>query len=188
MKAQRVVSFLLAAFLILSTVGAVYLVFKQTSDADKADKIAQDASKQTNNQSQNKEGCAVNGNPVSKNKPGDVLKLSAPVNELQITDTVVGTGETAKLNDCITVNYRLSLIDGTIVSGNDTFTTGNPIAFDLVEGGLIEGWTKGIPGMKVGGLRRLVVPASQGYGDRGTSGIPANSTLIFDVELLDIKR
>lgn len=189
MRTQRVVSFILAAFLILSSVGAVYLVIRNSSEADKADKKAQESAKSTNDNNQPKqEACAVQGNPVSKNKPADILKLSAPVNELQITDTVVGDGQVAQLNDCITVNYRLSLIDGTIVAGNDTFTAGKPIAFDLVEGGLIEGWTKGIPGMKVGGLRRLVVPASLGYGDRASSSIPANSTLIFDVELLDIKR
>lgn len=188
MRAQRIVSFILAAFLILSTVGAVYLVFKQTSDADKADKLAQETASKQDDQINQEEECAVNGSPASNNKPADVLKLEAPATELQITDTIVGTGDTAEINDCITVNYRLNLIDGTIVSGNDTFTAGKPIAFDLVEGGLIDGWIKGIPGMKVGGLRRLIVPAAQGYGERATSGIPANSTLIFDVELLDIKR
>lgn len=188
MRTQRIVSFMLAAFLLLSTIAAVYLVFKQSSDADKADKLAQETTIEQDNQAKQEEVCAVNGKPVSQNKPTDVLTISNPVTELQITDTVVGSGDTAQLNDCITVNYRLNLTDGTIVSGNDTFSSGSPIAFDLVQGGLIEGWTKGIPGMKVGGLRRLVVPASLGYGDRATSGIPANSTLIFDVELLDIKR
>lgn len=188
MRTQRVVSFILAAFLILSSIGAVYLVFKQSSDADKADKIAQETAKQQDNQPNKEEECAVNGTPASKNKPTDILKLASAATELQITDTVVGTGEVAQVNDCITVNYRLNLIDGTIVAGNDTFTSGSPIAFELVDGGLIEGWIKGIPGMKVGGLRRLVVPASLGYGERATSGIPANSTLVFDVELLDIKR
>jgi FKBP-type peptidyl-prolyl cis-trans isomerase len=188
MRTQRVVSFLLAAFLIASSLGAVFLVFRQSKEINDADKISQEAaSKKANNETNQKE-CSVKGSPASNNKPGDVLKLSAPVTELQITDAVVGTGEEARLNDCITVNYRLSLIDGSIVAGNDTFTSGRPIAFDLVEGGLIEGWIKGIPGMKVGGLRRLVVPAAMGYGDRGTSGIPAGSTLVFDIELLDTTR
>jgi FKBP-type peptidyl-prolyl cis-trans isomerase len=184
MRTQRVVSFLLAAFLILSTVGAVFLVFKQSKDVDVADKAAQE---EATNQV-NKKECAVQGSPTSQNKPSDVLKVTSAPTDLQITDVVVGTGEAAQLNDCITVNYRLNLADGSIVAGNDTFASGSPIAFDLVQGGLIEGWIKGIPGMKVGGLRRLVVPASLGYGDRATSSIPANSTLVFDIELLDTKR
>ena len=184
MRTQRIVSFILAAFLILSTVGAVYLVFRQSREADVADKAAQDAA---SNQA-NKKECAVQGNPVSKNKPSDIMKVTSAPTELQITDMVEGTGEAAQLNDCITVNYRLNLADGTLVAGNDTFFSGSPIAFDLVQGGLIEGWIKGIPGMKVGGLRRLVVPATLGYGERATSGIPANSTLVFDIELLDTKR
>lgn len=184
MRSQRIVSFLLAAFLIVSSLGAVYLVFKQSKDADNLDKVAQEtASEQTNSKE-----CKVQGSPVSKNKPADILKLDAPASELKIIDTVVGEGEEAMLNDCITVNYRLNLSDGSIVAGNDTFASGSPISFDLVQGGLIDGWIKGIPGMKVGGLRRLVVPASLGYGDNGTSSIPAGSTLVFDVELLDIKR
>lgn len=184
MRTQRVVSFILAAFLILSSLGAVYLVFKQSNDINEADKKSQEiATKEAT-----KKECSVQGNPVSKNKPTDILKLSAPVTEMQVTDVVVGDGEAAQLNDCITVNYRLNLIDGTIVAGNDTFTSGKPIAFDLVEGGLIEGWIKGIPGMKVGGLRRLVIPAAQAYGETERSGIPANSTLVFDIELLDTTR
>jgi len=188
MRTQRIVSFLLAAFLIVSSVGAVFLVFKQSKEADKLDKVAQDnITEQTNKTEQTKE-CKVQGNPTSKNKPADILKLDMPANDLIITDSVAGDGEEAKLNDCITVNYRLNLADGTIVAGNDTFASGKSISFDLVEGGLIEGWIKGIPGMKVGGLRRLVVPASMGYGNNGTNSIPAGSTLVFDVELLDIKR
>ena len=184
MRTQRIVSFILASFLIISSFGAVYIVIKQSGDADKADKVAQeDATKKSN-----KKECAMQGNPSSTNKPSDILKISTPVTELGITDIVVGAGEAAQLNDCITVNYRLNLSDGSIVAGNDTFVSGSPIAFDLVQGGLIEGWTQGIPGMKVGGLRRLVVPASLGYGDRATSSIPANSTLVFDIELLDTKR
>src|SRR5690606_23628854 len=96
-------------------------------------------------------------------------------------------GEAAQLGNCITVHYRLSLADGTPVEGNDTFSSGQPIAFELVSGGLIEGWIQGIPGLKEGGFRRLLVPAELAYGDSQRSGIPAGSDLIFDVELVKIE-
>lgn len=188
MRTQRVASFLFAFFMILSTLGAVFLVVQQNRDADKQDEITQNALNEINESTQNNQQENNQMDNSSNTKAGEPLKLSAPVEELQITDTILGTGETAQLNDNITVNYRLNLIDGTIVAGNDTFASGSPVSFGLVKGGLIEGWIQGIPGMKVGGLRRLVVPASLGYGEGGTNGIPGNSTLIFDVELVDIQR
>ena len=65
---------------------------------------------------------------------------------------------------------------------------GDPIEFVLSEGGLIKGWTDGIPGMKVGGQRKLTIPSSLGYGAWGTGTIPANAGLIFDVELVDVQN
>jgi FKBP-type peptidyl-prolyl cis-trans isomerase FkpA len=106
---------------------------------------------------------------------------------LVIEDLKLGSGPAAALNQEITVHYR-----GTLKSNGKEFDSSlgkAPISFPLKEGRLIKGWTDGIPGMKVGGKRRLEVPAALGYGERGTPGgpIPPNADLIFEVELMGVK-
>ncbi|MEK7471630.1 MAG: FKBP-type peptidyl-prolyl cis-trans isomerase [Patescibacteria group bacterium] len=183
-KAVRGVSLFLAILFLVSTVVTVILIAKQSKDSETQSALQQQLVEQQAAQ----EACSVTENVTSSATPGDPLKLNGPVTELLITDTVVGTGEEVKLNDCITVNYRLNLSDGSVVSGNDTFASGSPIAFQLSEGGLIAGWIQGLPGMKVGGLRRLVVPSALAYGEQASASVPANSDLVFDIEVLDTKR
>jgi FK506-binding nuclear protein len=105
---------------------------------------------------------------------------------LVITDLKVGSGMEAKLGSKITVHYK-----GTLISGKtfDESYGGEPITFDLEEGRLIKGWTEGIPGMKVGGKRKLFVPYPLAYGDQGTPGgpIPPKSDLNFEVELIKVQ-
>jgi FKBP-type peptidyl-prolyl cis-trans isomerase len=105
---------------------------------------------------------------------------------LQATDEVVGTGAEAKEGSTITVKYTGSLQDGTVFDSTDKHG-GQPATFQLAKGQLIDGWVQGIPGMKVGGKRKLVIPPDLGYGAQGQSGIPANSTLVFEIELVGIK-
>lgn len=112
--------------------------------------------------------------------------VTPDVTKLEIKDDVVGTGAEAQLGNSITVKYTGMLTDQTVFDSTEK-QGGTPATFKLVEGGLIKGWTDGIPGMKVGGKRRLVIPSALGYGERGTQGIPGNATLIFDIELLDVK-
>ena len=104
------------------------------------------------------------------------------VPELQITDTVVGTGDEVPEGAKITAHYTGALVkDGTIFQSSHDF--GDPITFPL--NGVIEGWTKGVPGMKVGGIRRLVIPPQLAYGSvRAAANIPPNSDLVFDIELV----
>ena len=98
-----------------------------------------------------------------------------------IQDLTVGTGATAASNSTITVFYTLWIANGTQVQTNVGAT---PFTRALSE--LIEGWKAGIPGMKVGGKRRLVIPSELGYGISAQPGIPANSNLVFDVTLSSI--
>lgn len=108
--------------------------------------------------------------------------------QLQITDTVVGTGEEAATGDTVTVNYVGSLTDGTVFDASANYGTSG-FTFGLGAGQVIRGWDEGIVGMKVGGKRRLVIPAALAYGDRAVGNkIPANSTLVFEVELLSVKK
>jgi FKBP-type peptidyl-prolyl cis-trans isomerase len=99
------------------------------------------------------------------------------------SDILVGTGAQAKEGSTITVKYTGWLLDGTVFDSTEKHG-GTPATFQLAKGQLIDGWVQGIPGMKVGGKRRLVVPPAVGYGAQATGSIPANSLLVFDVELL----
>ena len=105
--------------------------------------------------------------------------------KLVSTDEVVGTGATVKVGDSITVKYTGTLDDGTVFDSTDK-QGGQPATFTLAQGQLIDGWVQGIPGMKVGGKRKLVIPPSLGYGAQANGAIPANSTLTFEIELVSI--
>ena len=96
----------------------------------------------------------------------------------------MGTGAEAKADSTVTAKYTGKLADGTVFDSTDKHG-GAPISFPL--SGVIKGWQQGIPGMKVGGKRTLVIPPELGYGAQGTSGIPPNSTLTFEIELTDVK-
>jgi len=105
--------------------------------------------------------------------------------ELKTEDLKVGKGPAAKLGDNIEVNYiGLTYSDGKQFEAS--WDNGQTVSFDLVEGGLIDGWVKGIPGMKVGGRRQLIIPSEMAYGDNPQGGRPAGA-LVFIVDLVAIK-
>lgn len=106
--------------------------------------------------------------------------------KLVIEDLVVGTGTEATTGSTITVNYKGTLLDGT--QFDSSYERGVPFTFTLGAGEVIAGWDQGFSGMKVGGKRKLAIPSSLGYGAAGAgSEIPPNSTLVFEVELLEVK-
>ncbi len=101
-------------------------------------------------------------------------------------DIVVGTGAEAVAGKTVTVNYVGMLPDGTVFDASAKH--GQPFSFALGAGQVIKGWDLGVAGMKVGGKRQLIIPADLAYGNQAVGGvIPANATLIFDIELLDVK-
>lgn len=109
----------------------------------------------------------------------------ASVSELQKIDLQVGTGEEVKPGATVTAHYTGALAkDGTIFQSSHDF--GQPIPFSL--SGVIPGWTEGVPGMKVGGKRRLIIPAAMAYGPQEQEGIPANSDLVFDIEVVSVQQ
>lgn len=105
--------------------------------------------------------------------------------KLNVVDTVVGTGTTAEAGKTVYVHYTGKLTDGTVF--DSSIPRGEPFTFQLGSGQVIQGWELGISGMKVGGKRTLTIPPELGYGAQAMGPIPANSTLIFDVELMDVK-
>jgi FKBP-type peptidyl-prolyl cis-trans isomerase len=107
-------------------------------------------------------------------------------NGLQYIDAAEGAGPQAQAGQRVSVHYTGWLTDGT--KFDSSRDRGQPFQFGLGAGQVIKGWDTGVAGMRVGGQRRLIVPPELGYGARGAAGvIPPNSTLKFDVELLDVK-
>ncbi len=117
----------------------------------------------------------------------------APVTELQIIDTANGDGATAAAGQTVVVHYSGWLYDPAQPDNKgDKFDSSldrnQPFEFALGAGRVIRGWDEGVAGMQVGGKRTLIIPPEMGYGARGAGGvIPPNATLLFDVELLDIR-
>lgn len=105
---------------------------------------------------------------------------------LKYVDMVEGTGASPEPGQSVTVHYT-----GTLEGGekfDSSVDRGQPFVFQIGMGRVIKGWDEGVMTMKIGGKRRLIIPASLGYGARGAGGvIPPNATLIFEVELLGVK-
>ena len=112
----------------------------------------------------------------------------APFNQ---TDLRLGAGEAAVTGNVLTVNYTGWLYDASQISQKgatvDSSLGRDPFTFTLGAGSVIEGWDLGLVGMKPGGLRRLVIPPSLAYGQSRVGPIPPNATLLFEVELLEVK-
>src|SRR5213594_929915 len=115
------------------------------------------------------------------------------ITSLQITDRKVGSGAEAKSGRQVTVHYTGWLYDAKAADKNgkkfdSSKDHGEPFSFKLGARQVISGWDQGVAGMKVGGSRTLVIPSDLAYGSRGAGGaIPPNATLVFDVELLDVR-
>jgi len=106
-------------------------------------------------------------------------------NGMEFIDIQVGTGDEAQPGKQVTVHYTGWLTDGK--KFDSSRDRNRPFDFQLGAGNVIRGWDEGVQGMRVGGQRRLIIPANLGYGARGApSVIPPNATLIFDVELLKV--
>jgi len=112
--------------------------------------------------------------------PGAVTKETG----LRYEDKVVGTGKAAAQGSRCFVHYTGWLTDGTVFDTSKK--RGKPFDFSL-GWGVITGWSQGVAGMKVGGVRRLVIPPELGYGKEGNGNVPPNATLVFDIELLDVQ-
>ena len=117
---------------------------------------------------------------------GGIMNTASPAANagLIVQDEVIGTGAEAVAGSLVSVQYTGKLENGTVF---DTSVGKAPIQFPLGQGYVIPGWELGITGMKVGGKRLLIIPPDMGYGDKANGPIPANSTLIFEVELVGVK-
>lgn len=133
------------------------------------------------NQNQNSETKSMTDTPNLQTTDTTVTQAT----ELVIEDLTSGTGAEAVIGKVVTVNYLGTLTNGT--KFDSSYDRGTPFSFTLGDGDVIQGWDKGVVGMKVGGKRKLTIPSNLGYGDRDLGVIPPNSTLVFEVELLKVE-
>jgi len=123
----------------------------------------------------------------SNNSIADFAKYEESKNaeKVLIEDIVVGTGPEVKVGSQVSVHYRGWLTNGQVF--DESYGRGEPFSFIPGERRVITGWEEGTIGMQPGGKRRLVVPPVAGYGSRPVGTIPANSVLVFDIELLEVR-
>ncbi|MGH7619084.1 MAG: FKBP-type peptidyl-prolyl cis-trans isomerase [Gemmatimonadaceae bacterium] len=139
-------------------------------------------------------GCLRGTEPGSPSNPAtetyasslgvNISQMTKISDDLYIQDVVVGTGAEAVAGKNLTVNYAGFLVDGTQFGSNNGQA---PLPFQLGTNDVIQGWDLGVPGMKVGGRRLLVIGSTLGYGSSGSGPIPANATLVFTVQLLTVQ-
>lgn len=172
---QRVVALVIAILFFGFTFAASFAVIWQLYKDNKGSKTVNNS---TTSGSQSA-ASQLQGKPLANFTP------VAHIDSLQTIDTVAGTGAAVKAGDTVTVDYTGAVASTGIVF-QSSLDSGQPVNFSL--SGVIQGWTDGIPGMKVGGTRRLLIPAAQAYGANPptNSGIPANADLVFDVTLKSI--
>lgn len=168
-KRERIFALVMAAAFLITTVGVSASVIWQIVQDNKTNK-----SESQVDTTKKLEGTKLeNFTPVAK------------VDALQVIDTKEGTGEAVKPGASITADYT-GAVASTGIIFQSSFDRGQPVPFSLQ--GVIPGWSEGMVGMKVGGQRRLLIPAAKAYGDHPPAGIPANADLVFDVYLRSIDK
>jgi peptidylprolyl isomerase len=127
-----------------------------------------------------------NNTLIASNIMADASNVVTTASGLKYVEEKEGTGATPERGQTVTVHYTGTLEDGT--KFDSSRDRNRPFSFTIGVGQVIKGWDEGLSTMKVGGRRQLIIPAELGYGARGAGGvIPPNATLLFDVELLDVK-
>lgn len=178
-RGQRVFWLSMAAMFFITTVAFTGMVLWQMRQDDKTRRQAEATQKALEDlQAGNQEG-KLEGKPMQGFTPVE------KINELQSTDLKEGTGEAVTPGATITAHYT-GAVAATGVVFQSSYDAGQPATFGLAA--VIAGWTEGVPGMKVGGIRRLLIPAEKAYGANPpqNSNIPANADLVFDIELVKI--
>lgn len=183
---ERVFAFVAALLFLATSVAVAVVVVWQSQQQKKADQDALSGQTQTEPSTEQ----TIN-QPQEGALQGTKLKDFTPVstvNELQIIDVQQGSGEAVKEGATVVAHYTGALAKDGIIFQSSHDGPNQAIEFGLNE--VIAGWTKGVPGMKVGGVRRLVIPYAQAYGEAGRpdGGIPAKADLVFDIELVSVQQ
>lgn len=183
------ISVMISFIVVVGFVGlAVYILMNKTEKVDPLKGINTGEVKISEQKEQQQEQPSASENTMDKN--ARILSGFAPVSKvssLEKIDTVTGSGKEVKAGDTVSVHYTGAVAStGVVFQSSKDFGT-DPVTFPLAN--VIKGWTDGIPGMKEGGTRRLIIPSEMAYGATPppSSGIPANADLVFDVELISIQ-
>ena len=184
---HRIFALTLAVLFFVTSFGVTFLILWQMHQQSSADSSAQTASatNSASTQTKSKES-KVSANKLQGTKlVGFEPTTSIPT--LKTVDIKVGKGDAASAKSTVTVNYT-GAVAATGIIFQSSLDSGQPATFPLNQ--VIKGWSEGIPGMKAGGVRRLLIPAALAYGasPRQGSGIPANADLVFDVTLIKIDK
>ena len=193
---NRVFAFVLALMFVVPVVASGAAVVYQIAQDRKATKATEGLKQQAKlANASTRLSCSTNNiqepNMVKEGKlEGTQLQNFVPVatvNTLSCIDLKEGNGDIVAPGATVTAHYT-GAVAATGVIFQSSHDSGQPIPFSL--NGVIKGWTDGVPGMKVGGWRRLLIPADQAYGANppSGSGIPANAPLVFDIELTDVQQ
>lgn len=185
-KAKRTaILFIALLFLVTSVAFSIMVVLELTKDNpeptnDVSSITEQQINDQLEEQANETEENVLQGTKLESYEPRD------NVTELEIIDLKEGDGDVVQEGATVTAHYTGALANnGTIFQSS--YDSGSPIPFSL--SGVIQGWTEGVPGMKVGGTRRLIIPAEKAYGAQSPSpDIPANADLVFDITLVSVEQ
>lgn len=182
-KPQRAFALVAALLLLASSVAFSGLVVWQMTQKDSTSEIPADIQAQLQQQAESQNQPKETDGMLQGTKLANFTPV-AEVPELQIIDITEGTGEVVAEGGSVVAHYTGALAkDGTIFQSSKD--SGEPIEFSLT--GVIQGWQKGVPGMKVGGVRRLIIPAAMAYGEAGSPpNIGPNEPLVFDIELVKL--
>ncbi len=181
---ERIIALVIAILFFVTAVGTGAAVVWDVMQNKKEQKTVDNTSPSTNQANQD----TTKPDPNQAKLEGTPLSGFTPmpsIAKLSYTDTKVGSGDTVKKGDTITVDYT-----GAVASTGKIFQSsidyGQPVTFPLSN--VIQGWQEGVPGMKVGGVRRLYIPTSLAYGASPPAGIPANADLVFDITVRSIGK
>lgn len=168
-KSTRIIIWVIAVVMTVGFIGSYFVIIVQNENA-----------KNEQNNTQTQLNDAAKEQQVTD---PTAFKVEGRIAELQKIDLKEGTGEEVKLADLVRMHYKGTLAQ-TGSKFDSSYDNGEPLTCTLTS--LIPGWQEGVPGMKVGGKRRLLIPANLGYGAQGTTGIPPDSDLVFEIELVAI--
>jgi FKBP-type peptidyl-prolyl cis-trans isomerase len=180
---SKIPSIIALVLLVLILIGVFYTVNRSKPTSPAATTSSQSASKSTPTSqlaTNPTDKCATQSQKSDKINPVDQEKLKL----ITIEETKLGTGNEVKSGDIVCIDYKGTLLDGKVF--DESYKRGQPFVTQIGVGQVIPGWDLGIVGLKEGGKRKLTIPADLAYGPRATGSIPANSTLIFEVELVKI--
>jgi FKBP-type peptidyl-prolyl cis-trans isomerase len=177
------ISIIISIILLLIVLGgALYLIMGNKPAAKPAITTSSTASSTIKSQvaAAPKDKCASTSPKLPNVKAIDPEQLK----QIKIEETTSGTGDEVKSGDIVCIDYKGTLLDGKVF--DESYKRGQPFVTQIGVGRVIQGWDMGIVGLKEGGKRKLTIPAEFAYGSQDKGSIPANSTLIFEVELVKI--